>query len=118
MTRPALRVLLAQMLDAAGAAISYVEGKSRTDFLDDRRTQQAVTMNLVILGEIATRVLADHAEFVSSHPEIPWPQMRGMRNRIAHGYFEIDNDVVWQTVVIALPALRDSLRRLLTTRTD
>lgn len=46
-----------------------------------------------------------NAEFVEQHPEVPWRNMCGMRNRIAHGYFDIDLDVVWQTVQRNIPEL-------------
>jgi uncharacterized protein with HEPN domain len=46
-----------------------------------------------------------HAAFVEHHPEIPWRSMRGMRNRIAHGYFDINLHVVWETTQTALPRL-------------
>lgn len=49
------------------------------------------------------------SDFIEAHPRIPWRGMKGMRNRIAHGYFEIDMAVVWDTVDIAVP---DLLRRL------
>ncbi len=62
-------------------------------------------MNLIIIGEAATKVMSQHPEFVERHPEIPWRSMRGMRNRIAHGYFDINLDVVWDTVQTALPGL-------------
>jgi uncharacterized protein with HEPN domain len=52
----------------------------------------------------------DHyPEFTEQHPDVPWRSMRGMRNRIAHGYFEINLDVVWDTVQIALPELLKQL---------
>lgn len=46
-----------------------------------------------------------YADFADAHPEVPWRSMRGMRNRIAHGYFDINLDVVWDTVQTALPEL-------------
>lgn len=52
-----------------------------------------------------------HAAFAEQHPEVPWRAMRGMRNRIAHGYFEINLEVVWDTVQIALPDLLERLRK-------
>ena len=51
-----------------------------------------------------------YAGFVQAHPEVPW---RGMRNRIAHGYFDINLDVVWDTVQTALPDLLGQLPALL-----
>ena len=96
---------LDDMVDAARQACAYVDGLGKTGFIADRRTQQAVILNLVILGEAATRVLARHADFVALHPQVPWHNMRGMRNRVAHGYFDLDIDVVWDTVQSSLPAL-------------
>ncbi len=90
-------------------ACVFVEGLSREDFFADKRTQQAVIMSLVIIGEAATKIMDQHGEFAARHPEVPWRSMRGMRNRIAHGYFEIDLDIVWETVQKALP---DMLQKL------
>jgi uncharacterized protein with HEPN domain len=104
-----LRDCLDHMAQAAADACSFVDGLSKDDFLADKRTQQAVIMSLVIIGEAATKVMAAYEEFVQSHPEVPWRSMRGMRNRIAHGYFEINLDVVWDTARSALPALLQQL---------
>lgn len=104
---------LARMRDATAFACSYVEGMDKPAFTADTRTQQAVIMNLVIIGELSTRLTRDHTTFTAAHPLIPWTSMRGMRNRIAHGYFEINLDVVWDTVRIALPELHEQLSRIL-----
>ena len=103
---------LEHMEQAAADACSFVEGIDKSDFLQDRRTQQAVVMSLIVLGEAATKVMERHAAFAEAHAGIPWRNMRGMRNRIAHGYFDIDLEVVWDTVQIALPALRIQLASL------
>ena len=73
---------LEHMEQAAQNACDFVEGLAKEDFFDDKRTQQAVIM------------------------------MRGMRNRIAHGYFDINLDVVWDTVQTALPQLVQQLSAL------
>jgi len=93
------------MRQAAGDALVFVEGLSKEDFLDDKRTQQAVIMSLIIIGEAATKLMDRYAEFTTSNPQVPWRSMRGMRNRIAHGYFDINLEVVWETVQAALPEL-------------
>ena len=93
------------MSEAARLACSYVEGLDKSAFLADRRTQQAVIMNLIVIGEAATRLLNSDAQFLDAHPSVPWKQMKGMRNRIAHGYFEINVEIVWETVKLALPEL-------------
>lgn len=100
---------LDHMQQAATDACSFVEGLAKDDFLADKRTQQAVVMSLIIIGEAATKVMDGYAEFTEVHPEVPWRSMRGMRNRIAHGYFDINLDVVWDTVQTALPALMKQL---------
>jgi len=103
---------LAHMQQAASEALSFIESLTREDFLEDRRTQQAVVMSLIIIGEAATKIMAVDEAFTRVHPHIPWRSMRGMRNRIAHGYFDINLDVVWETVVTALPELLEQLRLL------
>lgn len=94
---------------AATEARSFVEGLTIEDFLEDRRTQQAVIMSLIIIGEAATKVMDRYAEFTQSHVEVPWKSMRGMRNRIAHGYFDIDFHMVWETTQQWLPELLKQL---------
>jgi uncharacterized protein with HEPN domain len=78
---------------------------SSAEFGTDKRTQQAVIMSLIVLGEAATKVMDGHPDFVSAQAHVPWRSMRGMRNRMAHGYFDVDLDVVWDTVQTALPEL-------------
>ncbi len=72
-------------------------------------------MSLVIIGEAATKAMDRYAAFIAAHAGLPWRSMRGMRNRIAHGYFDINLDVVWDTVQVALP---DLLRQLPAVRQD
>ncbi len=109
MSAERLEEYLDHMERAARDACTYAEGYDRADFMDDRRTQQAIVMNLVILGEAAGRIMDRHPEFAEHHPAIAWRGMRGMRNRIAHGYFEINLDLVWETVRSALPELLSQL---------
>lgn len=93
------------MTQAAADACGFVKSLDKDRFLADKRTQQAVVMSLVIIGEAATRAMDGYADFTEAHQQVPWRSMRGMRNRIAHGYFDINLDVVWDTVQTALPAL-------------
>jgi uncharacterized protein with HEPN domain len=100
---------LQHMLDAARLAQSYVDRMSKADFLTDRRTQQAVVLNLITIGEVAARLLSEYPEFAAAAPNVPWRQMRGMRNRMAHGYFDINLEIVWETVRKSLPELERQL---------
>jgi uncharacterized protein with HEPN domain len=103
---------LQHIRQAAQEACEFAADMTREGFEQDAKTQKAIEMNLVVIGEAASRVLEHHADFAQRHPELPWRQMRGMRNRMAHGYFEIDLDVVWNTVQTALPTLLTQLSAL------
>lgn len=103
---------LRQMNEGARDAARFTDDMDREDFFADLRTQRAVVMSLMIVGEAAARVLADHSDFAEAHPNIPWRSIRGMRNRIAHGYFDVDLGVVLQTVEAELPTLIDQLEAL------
>ena len=100
---------LDHMQEAAVDACDFVYGLGKDDFLKDKRTQQAVIMSLIIIGEAATKVMDSYAAFALAYPDITWRGMRGMRNRIAHGYFDINLDMVWETVQTALPELLKQL---------
>lgn len=95
--------------EAAADARSFVEGLTKDGFLADKRTQNAVIMSLVVIGEAATKVMDRYGEFTQAHTEVPWRSMRNMRNRMAHGYFDINLDVVWETVHEWLPELLEQL---------
>ena len=97
------------MQQAATDACVFTDGLDKGEFLADKRTQQAVIMSIIILGEAATKVMDGYVEFIQAHPEVPWRSMRGIRNRIAHGYFDINLDVVWDTVQTALPELLEQM---------
>ncbi len=96
---------------AAADACGFVSGMRKEDFVADKRTQNAVGMSLVVAGEPASRIMERHPDFAERHPHIDWRAMRGMRNRIAHGYFDINLDLVWETTQPALPALLQQLPR-------
>jgi uncharacterized protein with HEPN domain len=68
---------LENMQEAAQVACQFVEGMSRDAFFEDRRTQQAVAMSIVIIGEAASRINEKHTDFILDHPQIPWNKIRG-----------------------------------------
>lgn len=101
------------MLEAIRLVRGYVKGMSRETFFADKKTQQAVVLNILILGEAATQVGNEYPEWADQHPQIPWRAMRGMRNRMAHGYFDINLDVVWDTAQLSLAELEEKLVEVL-----
>lgn len=103
---------LEHILEAVKLARDYCGGLELEGFLADKKTQQAVLLNLMVIGEAATRICKEFPEFVVIQASIPWKQMRGMRNRLAHGYFEVDLGIIWDTVQTALPDLEKSIREV------
>jgi uncharacterized protein with HEPN domain len=107
-----LRDYLDHKADAARQSIEYLSEMQKDEFLTERKTQQAVIFNLIVLGEAATKVINDFPEFAMKNQSIPWTSMKGMRNRVAHGYFDIDMGIVWETVVKDLPPLLENLSQI------
>lgn len=98
--------------EATNLALSYVNGMDRKAFLEDRRTQQAVIYNIMIIGEAASQIINEHPEFIESTPDIPWREMRGIRNRMAHGYFELNMDIIWDTVTMYLGGFGQKISKI------
>ena len=93
---------LLDMLVAARDAVEFANGLSYQAFSTDRRTQLSVVKSIEIVGEAASRI---DPEIRRQHTAIPWQDIVGMRNRLVHGYFDIDLRLVWDTVQTDLPEL-------------
>ena len=102
---------LRHMLDAARAALTFTAGKTRADLTDDLMLQFALVRALEVIGEAAARVSEPTR---AAHPEIPWAAIVGMRNRLVHGYFDVDLEIVSRTTTESLPPLIAALESLLT----
>ena len=109
MTAPRLTDYVDHIHQAALEVMEFIQGMDRPTFMADRRTQHAVIRCLTIIGEAAMKIMDTHTEFTKKHPEVPWQRMRGMRNHMVHGYFDINLDMVWDTVVESIPALLEKL---------
>jgi uncharacterized protein with HEPN domain len=97
---------LLHMLDALDQILEYTFGVSEETFLTNRMLQDAVVRNIGIIGEAAKQLLDVAPEFSSNHPEIPFAQIYGMRNRVIHGYSSVNPSVVWDSVRDDVPELR------------
>jgi len=98
------------MHDYALEAVAMIRGRQRDDLQQDRMLQLALVRVVEIVGEAATRVSEAGQQ---RYPSIPWQYVRGMRNRLVHGYDKIDLDVLWDTIEHDLPPLIAELRRVL-----
>jgi uncharacterized protein with HEPN domain len=101
---------LRHMLDHAEETVSFARDRTRADLDADRLLNLALTRLLEIMGEAAGRVPEDLRE---RHPEIPWPQIVGLRNRLIHGYDSVDLNILWQIVTSDLPPLIVSLKSII-----
>jgi uncharacterized protein with HEPN domain len=102
MSKHESRVRLRHMLDYAREALALSRGKSRADLDTDRLLNLALTRLLEMIGEAANQV---SREKQADYPEIPWPQVIGLRNRLIHGYDMVDFDILWQIITTDLPPL-------------
>lgn len=103
------RDYLNDISEAITDVASFIEGMNYKEFLLDRKTFHAVVRSIEIIGEAAKQVpksVRDKA------PDIPWKEIVGMRNKIAHEYFGIDNKIVWDTAKRYLPKLRRQMTQL------
>ena len=93
---------LLDILTAARLARDFVTDSSKELFLDDVKSQAAVTREIEVIGEATKRI---SAEFKASHQEIPWRKMAGMRDVLIHAYDKVDVDELWQAVESSIPEL-------------
>jgi uncharacterized protein with HEPN domain len=105
---------LEHIAEAIERATSYLHPFQTLEaLLLDHKTQDAIVRNIEIIGEAAGKIQKMDSDFVANHPELPWVQMRGMRNKMIHNYFDVDWEVVWSTVKEDLSRLKQQIDVLL-----
>ena len=103
-------LLLNDILDAINRIESYVQGVNKETFFENLMMQDAVMHQIEIIGEASNRI-SDSLQ--DEHPELPWIQMRAIRNKIVHDYRGIELEIIWDTVSNNLPGLKTQVERLL-----
>ena len=98
------------ILEAVQNIKTYTDGMSFLTWNEDKKTIDAVIRNLEIIGEAVNHI---PTEIQSRYHDIPWQQMRGIRNILIHEYFGIDKEVIWQTIKNDIPTLEKMFRRLI-----
>jgi uncharacterized protein with HEPN domain len=104
------KLYLADMLAAMESIGRFVEGMTAEEFQQDDKTASAVIRKFEIIGE-ASRNIPD--EIKRRHPEVPWKEMSGMRDRLIHAYFGVDHTLVWLTVKNRLPVAKKMIQEIL-----
>jgi uncharacterized protein with HEPN domain len=104
------QVRLRHMLDAAREAVEFARGRNRTELDTNRMLSLSLVRLLEVIGEAAYGI---SPSFRESHADIAWKQMSGMRNRLIHGYYDVNLDIVWKTVTEDLPVLIKQLENVL-----
>lgn len=103
---------LGHMVEAIDRIEQYTQGLDEAAFVSSPMVQDAVIRNLEVIGEASRNIEVHHPAFAAAHPDLPLSSAYQMRNAIAHGYFKVDLAIVWRTVQVELPKLRQRLEPL------
>lgn len=93
------------MLDAVSKIESFTKGLDASKFATDEKTQSAVIMQLMLIGELSKKI----SEKTKTIIDLPWKDIAGFRNKAIHDYFSIDIDIVWNTIIQDIPILKEKL---------
>lgn len=102
-------IRIKHMLDAAYEARSFTSGKNRSDLDGSRQLTLALVKDIEIIGEAASKVAQ---ETRNKYATIPWLDIINMRNRLIHAYFDIDLEILWDTVTKEIPPLIAELEKI------
>lgn len=106
------RERIEHMLEAVREAREFTDGRTRDDLANDRMFELALTRLVEILGEAAKHVSQPIRDLA---PDVPWRDICGARDRLAHGYFSVDHTILWAILSVDLPPLEERLVSILRT---
>ena len=109
------RFYIQDMIEFGEKVMSYTEGLDQDAFIADELTYDATLRNLQLIGQAATHIPSEVRE---AYPGIPWRAIVGTRNRLAHSYLSIGNNIIWTIIQDAIPKLLPELRNLLNTMNE
>jgi uncharacterized protein with HEPN domain len=109
-----IRDYLEHITEAIDRATAYLQPLQNIGDLEQNlQAQDAVVRNIEIIGEAVNHIQKKAPDFTEQHPQLPWAQMRAMRNLVVHAYFFVDLKIVWATVKDDLPKLKQQIELLL-----
>jgi uncharacterized protein with HEPN domain len=101
------KLYLDQILDSIRKIESYTSGYGKGEFIEDEKTQSAVILQLTLIGEISKKISEETKKIIN----LPWKQIIGFRDRAIHNYFEVNLNIVWDTITDDLPVLKTGLQK-------
>ncbi len=109
MSKPSDLDLLDDILICVEKIQSYINGITYEQFIDDLKTQDAVIRNIEVIGE-AAKHLSDNLRL--KYSDIPWKEIVGTRDRLIHGYFGVNIDIVWRIATVDIPKLKPRIEKM------
>ncbi|GBE54558.1 hypothetical protein BMS3Bbin15_00715 [archaeon BMS3Bbin15] len=103
-------VYLQHIIDAIQAIEKFIKDISRDQFLEDDMVKSAVIRKIEIIGEAVKNI---SEEMKRNYPEIPWKNIAGMRDKLIHGYFGVDEERVWEVTQKDLPLLKEQISEII-----
>ena len=109
MSKRGIGLYVADIQESISRIEAYTKGLTFEVFRDDKKTIDAVVRNLEIIGEAVKNI---PESIQSLHPDIPWREIMGMRNKITHEYFGVEEETLWKTVTDDLPQFKKQIAAL------
>ena len=106
---------LLHIFEAIDTIFEFVEGVTEEQFLRNKMMQFAIIKNLEIVGEAAYLLTKDLKQ---NHPEVEWKDIEGMRHFLVHEYYQISNEIIWQTIENDLESLKTKVNKIISEITD
>ncbi|KAB8314997.1 DUF86 domain-containing protein [Tolypothrix campylonemoides VB511288] len=110
-----IRLYFTDILVACEKVLRYTDGMNFKQFIADDRTFDAVIRNLQLIGEAVKNIPVDVRE---RNPEIEWRKIAGLRDILAHAYFQIENEIIWDIVQNKVSPLLTKVSQLLESQED
>jgi uncharacterized protein with HEPN domain len=104
-----INLFFTDILEAIGSIKEYTHGMGYEEFIQDKRTRDAVVRNLEIIGEAAKNIPESVKE---KYPEVNWKAITGMRDKLIHEYFGVSNPIVWETITGDIPVFEAQIKEI------
>jgi len=110
MSKREMELYLTDIDDAVSTILFYIKDMTYEKLLADRKTREAIILNFVVIGEAIKKI---PQEIIDRHPDVPWKEFAGMRDKMVRGYFMISPAIIWETSRHDLAPLAAAVKVLL-----